>query len=172
MVEIASGISEDDQEDSYLWDTSMIPDGQYHILAWIDDGVSEIEEECPGTVRIEHQGDGNGEEPGDGDDEHDRACRLQRGGRHQRAPSADLVGKRAGQWRDHEHEDGLDEGDAAELRCRASQLVDKPEQRDPLNPAAKLESHAGEQQQSKRTESDRVAGGASRLLGGIGHRYL
>jgi len=38
---IASGISEDDDTDSYSWDTSKIPAGDYYIYAVIDDGTND-----------------------------------------------------------------------------------------------------------------------------------
>jgi len=38
---IAANISEDDELDSYRWDTSEVPAGEYYIYAKIDDGISE-----------------------------------------------------------------------------------------------------------------------------------
>jgi hypothetical protein len=57
-----------------------------------------------------------------------------------------LVSKRTSEWGDYKHKDGLDEGDTTELGGGAGQLVDKPEQRNPLDPTTELEPHSSEQQ--------------------------
>jgi hypothetical protein len=37
---ITAGLSEDDQIDSYIWDTSGLPKGRYYVYAVIDDGIN------------------------------------------------------------------------------------------------------------------------------------
>jgi hypothetical protein len=52
---IASGISEDDEHDQYLWNTSSIPEGQYYIRALITDGINQIVSVCSRwSVIVDH----------------------------------------------------------------------------------------------------------------------
>ena len=62
-VLIVSGISEDDETDSYMWDTREIPEGRYFIYGTIDDGTNRpAHDYSHGTLQISH-------DSGDGDEE-------------------------------------------------------------------------------------------------------
>ncbi len=63
---IVSGLSEDDEGDSFLWDTSNIPNGDYYIYGMINDSVNKaMYDYSDGKLRINHSSDGG--ENGDGD---------------------------------------------------------------------------------------------------------
>ncbi|MDI6793484.1 MAG: GDSL-type esterase/lipase family protein [bacterium] len=51
---IVSGISEDDETDSYLWDTSNLPYGDYYVYGLISDGINSASDYGPGPVTITH----------------------------------------------------------------------------------------------------------------------
>lgn len=54
-VVIANNISEDDETDSYIWDTLNIPAGNYYIYAIIDDGTNEsVIDYSDGPITIYH----------------------------------------------------------------------------------------------------------------------
>lgn len=60
-VLIVSGISEDDETDSYNWDTRDVPEGRYFIYGTIDDGTNRpTHDYSHGTLQISHDsGDGD-----------------------------------------------------------------------------------------------------------------
>ncbi|MDI6792066.1 MAG: Ig-like domain-containing protein [bacterium] len=51
---IVSGLSEDDEADSYLWDTSQVAEGQYRVSSEITDGRFSFTSLSPGFIRIDH----------------------------------------------------------------------------------------------------------------------
>ncbi|MFH1321405.1 MAG: Ser-Thr-rich GPI-anchored membrane family protein, partial [Bacteroidota bacterium] len=51
---IVSGISEDDEDDAYEWDTASLPDGTYYIYALITDGTDTGYDYSSGFVTVEH----------------------------------------------------------------------------------------------------------------------
>ncbi|MEW5767242.1 MAG: GDSL-type esterase/lipase family protein [bacterium] len=51
---IKTNLSEDDETDAYLWDTSAVAEGDYYIYAEITDGNSSASTYSPGPVRIIH----------------------------------------------------------------------------------------------------------------------
>lgn len=54
-IMIANNISEDDETDSYIWDTLNVPAGNYYIYAIIDDGTNEsVIDYSDGPVTIYH----------------------------------------------------------------------------------------------------------------------
>lgn len=62
---IVSGLSEDEVNNSYIWDLSGVPEGDYYIYGMIDDGVNKVVYDySDGIVIINHSKDG--EENGDG----------------------------------------------------------------------------------------------------------
>jgi hypothetical protein len=57
-VLIVSGISEDDETDSYVWDTRDVPQGRYFIYGTIDDGTNRpAHDYSHGTLQIKHEPD-------------------------------------------------------------------------------------------------------------------
>jgi hypothetical protein len=57
VISIASGISEDDEQDQYVWNTSAIPEGRYYILVTITDGVNQVVNDCSRwSVTVDHGG--------------------------------------------------------------------------------------------------------------------
>ncbi len=69
---IAGGLSENDGADSFLWDTSGVPDGNYYVYAVIDDGVDPaVVSYSAGPVTVDSTppriaGVGSTEDTGDG----------------------------------------------------------------------------------------------------------
>ncbi|MBU2431900.1 MAG: DNRLRE domain-containing protein, partial [Proteobacteria bacterium] len=52
---IAGGISEDDETDSYSWNTAAVPEGTYYVYGKIDDGVNPAVLSCSkGPLTIDH----------------------------------------------------------------------------------------------------------------------
>lgn len=52
---ISQGISEDSNDDFYIWDTTLISDGEYYIYAVINDGINkEVKKYSIGKVNITH----------------------------------------------------------------------------------------------------------------------
>jgi hypothetical protein len=63
---IVSGLSEDDEIDSFFWDTRDIPNGEYYIYGMVSDSVNEaVYDYSDGKIRINRSLDG---EDGDGDE--------------------------------------------------------------------------------------------------------
>ncbi|MEW5768176.1 MAG: Ig-like domain-containing protein [bacterium] len=51
---IISGLSEDEETDSYLWDTSGVKEGEYRLSAEISDGRFTSLSLSPGLIRVDH----------------------------------------------------------------------------------------------------------------------
>ncbi len=52
---IAGGISEDDEVDSYSWETVELPAGAYYVQSIIDDGSNTPSEACAGPIEVSHE---------------------------------------------------------------------------------------------------------------------
>jgi predicted secreted protein len=60
---IVSGLDEDDENDFYIWDTSIIPSGEYYIYAKIEDGLNKaVYDYSDGKLKINHETNENGRE--------------------------------------------------------------------------------------------------------------
>ncbi|MCP3993531.1 MAG: peptidoglycan DD-metalloendopeptidase family protein [bacterium] len=53
-VSITTGVSEDDETDTFVWDTSSMDEGSYYVQAVADDGFNASVASCSGPVAVDH----------------------------------------------------------------------------------------------------------------------